>query len=155
MSNTMQSKAETVEQYIEELPEDRKEVIVKLREVVLLNLPEGFEECMNYGMIGYVVPHSIYPDGYHCDTSLPLPFLSIASQKNHIGFYHMGIYSDEGLLNWFTEEYKNQVPTKLDMGKSCVRFKNPKKIPFELLGDLVSKMSVDDWIAAYEMNVKR
>lgn len=151
----MQSKAETVEKYIDELSVDRKEVIQKLREIVLENLPEGFQECMNYGMIGYVVPHSIYPDGYHCDTSLPLPFMNIASQKNHIGFYHMGIYSDENLLNWFTEEYKNQVPTKLDMGKSCIRFKNPKKIPFDLLGELVSKMTVDQWIEKYESTIKR
>ncbi|MGB0346637.1 MAG: DUF1801 domain-containing protein [Balneolaceae bacterium] len=151
----MQSKAETVEKYIDELSVDRKEVIQKLREIVLENLPEGFQECMNYGMIGYVVPHSIYPDGYHCDTSLPLPFMNIASQKNHIGFYHMGIYSDENLLNWFTEEYKNQVPTKLDMGKSCIRFKNLKKIPFELLGELVSKMTVDQWIEKYESTIKR
>lgn len=151
----MQSKAETVEKYIDELSVDRKEVIQKLREIVLKNLPEGFQECMNYGMIGYVVPHSIYPDGYHCDTSLPLPFMNIASQKNHIGFYHMGIYSDENLLNWFTEEYKNQVPTKLDMGKSCIRFKNLKKIPFELLGELVSKMTVDQWIEKYESTIKR
>ena len=151
----MQSKAETVEKYIDELSVNRKEVIQKLREIVLENLPEGFQECMNYGMIGYVVPHSIYPDGYHCDTSLPLPFMNIASQKNHIGFYHMGIYSDENLLNWFTEEYKNQVPTKLDMGKSCIRFKNPKKIPFDLLGELVSKMTVDQWIEKYETAIKR
>jgi uncharacterized protein YdhG (YjbR/CyaY superfamily) len=151
----MQSKAETVDQYISELPEDRKEVIQKLREVVLQNLPEGYQECMNYGMIGYVVPHSIYPNGYHCDTSLPLPFMNIASQKNHIGFYHMGIYSDIDLLNWFTEEYKNQVPTKLDMGKSCIRFKNPKNIPFDLLGELVSKVPVNNWIETYETAIKR
>ena len=150
----MQSKAESVDHYIDELPEDRKEIIQKLREIVLKNLPEGFQECMNYGMIGYVVPHSIYPDGYHCDTSLPLPFMNIASQKNHIGFYHMGIYSDESLLNWFTEEYKKQVPTKLDMGKSCIRFKNPKKIPFDLLGELVTKMTVDQWIEKYESAIK-
>jgi uncharacterized protein YdhG (YjbR/CyaY superfamily) len=151
----MQSKAETVDQYISELPEDRKEVIQKLREVVLQNLPEGYQECMNYGMIGYVVPHSIYPNGYHCDTSLPLPFMNIASQKNHIGFYYMGIYSDIDLLNWFTEEYKNQVPTKLDMGKSCIRFKNPKNIPFDLLGELVSKVPVNNWIETYETAIKR
>lgn len=150
----MQSKAETVDQYINELPEDRKEVLQHLRGVVLQNLPEGFQECMNYGMIGYVVPHTIYPDGYHCDTSLPLPFMNIASQKNHIGFYHMGIYSDESLLNWFTGEYKKQIPTKLDMGKSCIRFKNPKKIPFELLGELVSKMTVNEWIEKYESAIK-
>lgn len=151
----MQSKADTVDQYIEELPEERQEVIQRLREVVLDNLPDGYEECMNYGMIGYVVPHSIYPDGYHCDTSLPLPFMNIASQKNHIGFYHMGIYSDVAILNWFTEEYKSRVPTKLDMGKSCIRFKNPKNIPFDLLGELVSKISVNQWIQTYEGAIKR
>ncbi len=151
----MTNKIETVDDYIDQLPDDRKEVVTKLREVVLRNLPDGFEECINYGMIGYVVPHSIYPDGYHCDTSLPLPFLNIVSQKNHIGFYHMGIYTDDELLKWFTEEYAKQVPTKLDMGKSCIRFKNPKNIPFELLGELVSKMPVNNWIAAYEMNIKR
>ena len=151
----MQSTAATVEQYIDELPDERKEVISKLRETVLNNLPDGYKECMNYGMIGYVVPRSIYPDGYHCDTALPLPFINIASQKNHIGFYHLGIYSDDDLLNWFTEEYKNKVPTKLDMGKSCIRFKNPRNIPFELLGELVSKVSVNSWIETYENTVKR
>jgi len=151
----MQSTAATVEQYIDELPDERKEVISKLRETVLNNLPDGYNECMNYGMIGYVVPRSIYPDGYHCDTALPLPFINIASQKNHIGFYHLGIYSDDDLLNWFTEEYKNKVPTKLDMGKSCIRFKNPRNIPFELLGELVSKVSVNSWIETYENTVKR
>jgi len=151
----MQSTATSVDQYIDELPEERKEVISKLRETVLNNLPDGYKECMNYGMIGYVVPHSIYPDGYHCDTALPLPFINIASQKNHIGFYHLGIYSDDDLLNWFTEEYKNKVPTKLDMGKSCIRFKNPRNIPFELLGELVSKVSVNSWIETYENTVKR
>lgn len=111
----MQSKATTVEQYINELPEDRKEVISRLREIILANIPEGFEERMSYGMIGYVVPHSIYPDGYHCEPELPLPFINLASQKNHIAVYHSGIYADDDLLNWFTEEYKKQVPTKLDM----------------------------------------
>jgi len=151
----MQSKATTVEQYINELPEDRKEVISRLREIILANIPEGFEERMSYGMIGYVVPHSIYPDGYHCEPELPLPFINLASQKNHIAVYHSGIYADDDLLNWFTEEYKKQVPTKLDMGKSCIRFKNPKKIPFELLGELFTKMTVEQWVSKYENVVKR
>ena len=151
----MQSKATTPEQYISELPEDRKVVIERLRKLILDNLPEGFEENMNYGMLGYVVPHSIYPDGYHCDPKTPLPFINLASQKNHIGFYHMGIYSDPKLLEWFTTEFPKHVPGKLDMGKSCIRFKNPKKIPFDLLGELVKKVSVNDWIARYESVIKK
>lgn len=151
----MQSKAKTPQEYIASLPEDRKESIEKLRNIVLKNLPKGFQECMNYGMLGYVVPHSIYPNGYHCDPKLPLPFINIASQKNHIGFYHMGIYSDPNLLQWFTEEYKKRVPTKLDMGKSCIRFKNPSKIPYELLGELVQKITPEDWINTYEKAFKK
>ena len=151
----MQSKATSPEQYISELPEDRKEVISKLRQTILINIPKGFEEKMSYGMLGYVVPHSIYPDGYHCTPELPLPFLSIASQKNHIGFYHMGIYSDPELLKWFTAEFPKHSKRKLDMGKSCIRFKNPNDIPYELLGQLVGKMSVADWISKYENTVKR
>lgn len=150
----MQSNAKTPEQYLAELPEERKDVMIKLRQVVLDNLPNGFEETMGYGMLAYVVPHSKYPDGYHCDPKLPLPFINLASQKQHIGFYHMGIYSDPKLLDWFTSEYPNHVSTKLNMGKSCIRFKNPKHIPFELLGELVSKVTPEDWIATYESHVK-
>jgi uncharacterized protein YdhG (YjbR/CyaY superfamily) len=151
----MQSKATTPDQYIAELPEDRKEVMQKLRETVKKNLPKGFEETMQYGMLGYVVPHSIYPDGYHCNPKDALPFMALASQKNHIGFYHMGIYSDPDLMKWFTEEYPKHASNKLDMGKSCIRFKNPKNIPFELLGELTTKISVDEWIAKYESVIKR
>jgi len=151
----MQSKATTPKEYINDLPEDRKVVIIRLRKIILDNLPNGFEERMNYGMLGYVVPHSIYPNGYHCDTKMPLPFINLASQKNHIGFYHMGIYSDPKLLEWFTIEFPKHVPGKLDMGKSCMRFKNPEKIPFELIGELVKKVSVKDWIERYESVIKR
>ena len=151
----MQSKATTPDQYIAELPEDRKEIMQKLRETVKTNLPKGFEETMQYGMLGYVVPHSIYPDGYHCNPKDALPFMALASQKNHIGFYHMGIYSDPELMKWFTEEYPKHASNKLDMGKSCIRFKNPKNIPFELLGELTTKVSVDEWIAKYESVIKR
>ena len=151
----MQSKATTVDAYIHELPEDRKMVISKLRNTILDNLPKGFKETMSYGMLGYVVPHSVYPGGYHCDPKLPLPFINLASQKNHIGFYHMGIYSDEKLLKWFTAEYPKHVSGKLDMGKSCIRFKNMSKIPYELLGELVSKMTVEEWIARYESAFKK
>lgn len=151
----MQSDAKTPEAYIENLPEDRKEVISRLRAILLKNLPKGFEETMNYGMLGYVVPHSTYPDGYHCDPKQPLPFINLASQKNHIGFYHMGIYGDPKLLDWFIKEYPNHVSNKLDMGKSCIRFKNPKKIPYELLGELATKMTVEQWIEKYESVLKK
>jgi uncharacterized protein YdhG (YjbR/CyaY superfamily) len=151
----MQSKAITSDQYIAELPEDRKQAMQQLRETVKKNLPKSFEETMQYGMISYVVPHSIYPAGYHCKPADPLPFLSIASQKNHIAFYHMGIYSDPNLYKWFTEEYPKHAAGKLDMGKSCIRFKNPKNIPFDLLGELTTKITVEDWISKYESLLKR
>lgn len=151
----MTSEATTPEEYISELPNDRVQVMEKLRTTIKENLPVGFEEMMNYGMIGYVVPHSIYPDGYHCSPELPLPFLSIASQKNFIGFYHMGIYANEKLLNWFVNEYPNHVKTKLDMGKSCIRFKKMDQIPYELIAELTRKMTVQEWIGIYESAVRR
>ncbi|HWR94962.1 MAG TPA: DUF1801 domain-containing protein [Flavobacterium sp.] len=151
----MQINANSPDDYIKLIPEERKESIQKLRAVILKNIPKGFVETMNYGMIGYVVPHSIYPNGYHCDPKLPLPFMNIASQKNFIAVYHMGIYADIKLLNWFTSEYAKHSKTKLDMGKSCIRFKKPEHIPFELIGELTSKMSVTDWIKIYESNFKR
>jgi len=151
----MQSKAKTVNEYIDYLPIERQIVIKKLRQVIKKNLPKGFKEEMSYGMIGYVVPHSIYPDGYHCNPKLPLPFLSIASQKNFIAYYHMGIYSDKNILNWFNDEWKKISKSKLDMGKSCIRFKNIDKIPFELMGQLTSKITPQKWIKTYENNIKR
>ena len=151
----MQSEAKTPNEYIAQLPEERKEVMSQLRQVVLNYLPKGFKETMGYGMLAYVIPHSMYPNGYHCDPKLPLPFINLASQKNHIGFYHMGIYSDPQLMEWFVKEYPKHVSTKLDMGKSCIRFKNIKKIPFDLLGELVSKMTPQDWIEKYENAIKR
>lgn len=146
----MQSKANTVKEYIDSLPEDRKEAINKLRKVILKNLPKGFKEEMNYGMIGYVVPHSIYPNGYHCDPKLPLGFMNIASQKNFIAVYHMGIYASQELMDWFTSEYKKASNSKLDMGKSCIRFKKVEQIPYELLGKLASKTTPENWIEQYE-----
>lgn len=146
---------ENVESYIAELPEDRKEVFEQLRQTILENLPSGFAEMISYGMVGYVVPHSIYPDGYHCNPKLPLPFLSIASQKNAISLYHMGIYADPSLLEWFTAEYPKHSKRKLDMGKSCIRFKKLDEIPFDLIGELVRKMSVEQWIKLYESNFKK
>lgn len=151
----MRIEANTPEEYIEQIPEERKAAFNKLRQTILDNLPEGFEEGMNYGMIGYYVPHSIYPHGYHVDPKLPLPFLSIANQKNFVGFYHMGIYANPELLQWFQAEYPNHMKTKLDMGKSCVRFKKPDQMPFELLGELIKRMSAKEWIDIYETHVKR
>jgi hypothetical protein len=150
----MQSKATTVPEYIDSLPADRKKAIVAIRKAILKNLPNGFEEMMSYGMIGYVVPHKLYPAGYHCDPKLPLPFISVASQKNYISFYHMGLYEGE-LLDWFREEWKEVSDKKLDMGKCCVRFKRPEDVPVDLLGELVSKVTPKQWIAYYESQVKR
>lgn len=151
----MQSKADTVETYIAAIPEDRKDVMEALRKAIKKNLPKGFEETMNYGMIGYVVPHSLYADGYHCNPKDPLPFMNIASQKNFIAIYHMGMYADPALLQWFTDEYAKRVKGKLDMGKSCVRFKKPENIPVDLIGELAAKMSVKDWVNMYEANYKK
>ncbi len=146
----MQSKAETLDQYIAQVPVERLAYFNKLRESILTNLPKGFVEEMNYGMIGYVVPHSLYPKGYHCDPKLPLPFVNLASQKNFIAFYHMGLYANQELLEWFTKEYALQCKHKLDMGKSCVRFSKMNEIPFKLIGEHMQKISVADWIKLYE-----
>jgi uncharacterized protein YdhG (YjbR/CyaY superfamily) len=151
----MQSIAATPEEYVESLPDDRREAINKLRKVIRKNLPKGFAEEMSYGMIGYVVPHKLYPKGYHCDPKLPLPFLNIASQKNFIAVYHMGIYSDKRLLDWFLKEYPKHSKAKLDMGKSCIRFKKPENIPYELIGKLASKMTPQDWIDMYDKMLKK
>lgn len=151
----MQSSAKTVDEYLKSLPDERRKALTELRKVILKNLPKGFSEVMNYGMMGYVVPHSIYPDGYHCDPKLPLPFMGIASQKNAISFYHMGLYADPKLLDWFTKEYPKQCKSKLDMGKSCVRFKKIEDIPHALIGALVAKMNADQWIKLYEKNLKK
>ena len=144
----------TTEAYVASLPADRIAVVQKIQKVLLTSLPEGFVECMNYGMIGYVVPHSLYPAGYHCDPKLPLPFIGLASQKNFIALYHMGIYADPILLAWFQSAYAKACKTKLDMGKSCIRFKKMEDIPFKLLGELASKMSPTDWISLYEKSFR-
>ena len=147
--------ANNPDEYIEKVPEERQEYFKTLREIIKENLPSGFEECMAYGMIGYVVPHTKYPAGYHCDPKQPLPFMSIASQKNFIAFYHSGIYAIPEIHEWFVNEYPKYSKRKLDMGKSCVRFKKPEEIPFKLIGELVKKISVEDWINVYEKNIKR
>ena len=151
----MKYSASTPEEYIAQIPDERKEVMQKLRSAILKNLPKGFEEGINYGMIGYFVPHSIYPDGYHCSPELPLPFISIASQKNSINLYHMGIYADKNLYDWFVSEYPKYSKRKLDMGKSCVRFKKIDEIPYDLIGELCTKMTVEQWVDLYEKNVKK
>jgi uncharacterized protein YdhG (YjbR/CyaY superfamily) len=150
----MTSTAKTPEEYITSLPDDRKAAMEKLRSVVTKNLPKGFAESMQYGMLGYGVPHSRYPAGYHCDPKQALPFVGMASQKNFIAVYHMGIYCMPALLEWFTKEYKKHSKTKLDMGKSCIRFKKPEQIPYELIGELMQKVTVDKWIEVYESNLK-
>lgn len=151
----MQSKAKTVDEYISATDESRREAIAQLRDIIRKNLPEGFGETMGHGMISYNVPHSVYPSGYHANPSQPLPFLSIASQKNFIALYHMGLYSSPELLSWFQDEYPRHSKTKLDMGKSCIRFKKPDAIPFQLIAELAKKMSPAQWIEAYEKALKK
>lgn len=151
----MTIEAKSPEEYLEKIPAERKTAMTQLRKTILENLPQGFEETMSYGMIGYVVPHSIFPAGYHCNPKLPLPFLSIASQKNYIAFYHFGLYTLPSLQKWFVEEYPKHASAKLDMGKSCVRFKKPEHIPFDLIGELMGKVSVQDFVSQYEKGLKK
>ena len=146
----MKSSNQAITNYIDSLPEERKNAIESLRKIIKEYVPKGFEETFNYGMIGYVVPLSIYPKGYHCSSETPLPFINVASQKSHIAIYHMGIYAQPELLNWFTNEYTKLSKKKLDMGKSCIRFKKVNEIPYDLIKDLVTKMSVTEWIHLYE-----
>jgi uncharacterized protein YdhG (YjbR/CyaY superfamily) len=151
----MQYKADSPEHYISQLPEERKAVILEIRKNILENLPEGFEEQISYGMLGYVVPHSLYPAGYHVDPKLPLPFINLASQKNFVALYHSGLYADPNLLDWFIAEYPKHSKRKLDMGKSCIRFKNMDDIPYTLIAELATKMTVDQWVALYEKNTRK
>jgi len=151
----MTSKANTVDDYISELTDERKIIIEKLRNCIKNNLPKGFEEGIQYGMIGYFVPHKIYPNGYHCKPKEPLPFMNIASQKNSVNVYHMGLYAKKDLYDWFVTEYSKQFSKKLDIGKSCMRFKNEAAIPFEIFEELVQKITVDEWISIYENTIKK
>lgn len=146
----MKIEADSPDQYFQRVPQERQEAMIQLRTTLLEHLPRGFEETMSYGMVGYVVPHKTYPAGYHCDPKLPLPFISLASQKNFVALYHMGLYSDPEMLAWLQNSWDANLFGKLDMGKSCIRFKNVNRIPFELLGQLASKMSPQDWIKRYE-----
>lgn len=151
----MTSTAASPEEYLAELPPEREAVLRKLRAAILAQLDSGYEECMNYGMIGYVVPHSIYPAGYHCNPKLPVPYMNIASQKNYIAVYHSGVYSDEKVLAWFTSEYPKHCSAKLDMGKSCIRFKKLDDIPYQLIGQLAGKISVQEFLAMYSKALKK
>ena len=150
----MQYKANSPEDYINQVPEERQETLKKLRKIIKENLPKGFEEGMQYSFISYYVPHSIYPDGYHCNPKEPLPFMSFASQKNSINLYHSGIYANKDLYDWFVNEYPKHCKRKLDMGKSCIRFKKVEEIPFELIAALCKKVTVEDWISLYESSIK-
>lgn len=140
----------TVEEYLDNVDEDRRPILIQLRKTIRNNLPEGFEEVMAGSMPGYVVPLSTYPAGYHVGKDTPLPFVSFASQKSHIALYHFGMYVDKALLEWFEHAYAEQVEHKLDMGKSCVRFKRPESIPFDLIAELMRQRSVQDWVDYYE-----
>ncbi|MEY4893657.1 MAG: hypothetical protein RL751_467 [Bacteroidota bacterium] len=145
----------SVQEILANIPEERKEAFNKLHQTIVNNLPEGFEPGISYGMLGYVIPHELYPAGYHCKPSEPLPFASLASQKNSINFYHMGIYLDSALMEWFVAEFPKHSSQKLDMGKSCIRFKKWDQIPYELMGQLMQKMTAAQWIALYERNLKK
>lgn len=151
----MQSKATSPKAYLNELPKDRVASIKKLRKQILDNLPKGVEEVMSYGMLGYVIPHTIYPDGYHCNPKLPLPFMNLASQKNFIAVYSMVLYAKPELMDWFTAEYTKRCKYKLDMGKSCIRFKKLDDIPFELIGELTAKVDIQEWVNIYENSRKK
>jgi len=151
----MKASGNTVDEILNNLPEDRAEAFNNLHNVIVENLPKGFEAGISYGGLGYVVPHTVYPAGYHCKPIEPLPFAGLASQKNSINFYHMGIYSDPELLEWFVAEYPKHSKQKLDMGKSCIRFKKLDQIPNELIGELMQKMTVKQWVDLYESKLKK
>lgn len=151
----MKANGNTVNEILANVPEDRLEAFNQLHETIVNSLPKGFEAAISYGGLGYVVPHSLYPAGYHCKPAEPLPFAGISSQKNTINFYHMGIYANPDLLNWFVEEYPKHSKQKLDMGKSCIRFKKFNEIPYDLIAALMKKISVQDWINLYESSFRK
>ena len=151
----MQISASTLEEYFTQVPEERKESFKKLFETISENLPDGFQQEITYGMIGWNISLETYPTGYHCTPNTPLPFINLASQKNFIAIYHMGIYADPELLNWFVGEFPKHSSRKLDMGKSCIRFKKAADIPFDLIAELCQKMTPEDWISLYEKLYKK
>jgi hypothetical protein len=146
--------ASTPETYIASLPEDRRPIIAAIRKVINDNLPPGFEETSSYG-IGWVVPHSMYPPGYHCDSSTPLGFMGLVSQKRHISLYSMCLYGSNKHLEWFRREWPKHSKKKLDMGKSCIRFAKPEDVPLELIGQLAARVSPRQWIEIYESSMKK
>jgi hypothetical protein len=151
----MKATGNTVKEILANVPQDRLAAFNKLHDVIVKNLPKGFEAAISYGGLGYVIPHTLYPAGYHCKPSEPLPFAGLASQKNSINFYHMGVYSDPKLLEWFVSEYPKHSKQKLDMGKSCIRFKKLDEIPYQLIGELMKKMTAEQWISTYETMLKK
>ena len=151
----MQTQATTVQEYLDQLPDDRRAALTRLRQTILDNLPEGFAETMGPTGPGYCVPHSLYPAGYPADPRRPMPFITIASQKNYIALYHMGIYANPKLLQWFVGEYPKYSTTRLDMGKGCIRFKKIDQIPYELIGELVKKINPRDFLNILEKIIKK
>lgn len=148
-------KATSPDEYVHQAPQESRKPLQTLRDTINANLSKGFREGIQYGMIAYFVPHSIYPNGYHCKPSEPLPFMSFASQKNSINLYHMGLYAHQELYDWFVTEYPKHCKDTLDMGKSCIRFKKIDNIPYKLIGELTSKMTAEDWIEIYETKLKK
>ncbi|MBL1227525.1 DUF1801 domain-containing protein [Enterococcus sp. BWR-S5] len=139
-----------IEAYIKAIDPKWQAVYSELLEILKEQVPAEFELAWQYEMPTFIVPLSVFPEGYLGRKDEGLPFISLAAQKKHLSLYHMGLMGNKELLNWFQEEYKKQMPTKLNMGKSCIRLTNPKTIPFELLGELASRMSMDEWIGQYE-----
>jgi len=145
----MQSKATTVREYLASLPDDRRAAISAVRDVILRNLDEDYEEGMGYGMIGYSVPHRVYPPGYHVDSKQGLPFAGLASQKNYMSLYLMGLYTGEKHVRWFEEAWK-KTGKKLDMGKVCVRFRKLDDVPLDVVGEAIRRLPAKMYIAMYE-----
>jgi hypothetical protein len=145
----MQSKAATVDQYFSELPEDRRLALEAVRRVILQNLDDEYEEGIQYGMIGYFVPHRVYPPGYHCDSKQPLPFAHLASQKNYMSIYLMCVYGDSPLATWFRDAWA-KTGKKLDMGKACIRFKKVDDLALEVIGEAIRRMPARKYIECFE-----
>lgn len=148
-------KPTTIKEYIATIPEERLSTFLKLQKTIKKHLSEGFEETLSYGMLGWVVPLKYYPEGYLCNPKLPLPFVNLANQKGFIAVYHSGMYADKNIYDWFVKEYPKHCKYKLDMGKSCVRFKKMEDIPYDLISELMSKFTVDEWIQLYENKLKK
>lgn len=150
----MAAKPATVKEYLDSLPEDRRKALSKVRAAVNKGLPKGYQEGIQYGMIGWFVPHTLFPAGYHCDPKQPVPFAGLASQKNHMSLYLMCIYGDEGHRKWFERAWKD-AGKKLDMGKGCVRFKRVEDVPLDVVTEAVSRVPVKDFLAHYEAMVPK